>query len=60
MRELKLPARLRAWAVGAARGETKRPVLQAAHRAVVGAEIAAAQAWASRNRVEPADPGNLT
>ena len=60
MRELKLPARLRAWAVGAARGDTKRPVLQAAHRAVVGAEIAAAQAWASRNRVEPADPGNLT
>ena len=60
MRKLKLPARLRAWAVGAARGDTKRPVLQAAHRTVVGAEIAAAQAWASRNRVEPSDPGNLT
>ena len=56
----KLPARLRAWAVGAARGETRRPVLHAAHRVVVSTELAAAAAWASRNRVQPTDPGNLT
>lgn len=60
MRKLKPPARLRSWAVGTARGQVRRPFLQAAHRVVVSAELAAAKAWAYRNRVQPTDPGNLT
>lgn len=56
----KLPDCLRAWAVGAARGDTRRPVLRAAHRAVVATELALAALWASRNRVQPVDPGNVT
>ena len=60
MNQQKLPGRLRAWAVGAARGETRRPVLQAAHRIVVSTELALAATWASRRREQPVDPGNLT
>lgn len=60
MSQPKAPARLRAWAVAAARGSTRRPFLQAAHRAVVQLEIGAAGLWASRHRVPPVDPGNVT
>jgi hypothetical protein len=56
----KLPERLRARLVGAARGSSSHPVLRTAHRAVVGFEIAAATVWASRNRVSAVDPGNTT
>ena len=60
MSQKSIPAGLRAWAVRAARGNTRRPFLQAAHHWAVQLEIAAAGLWASRHRVRPVDPGNVT
>lgn len=55
-----LRARLRGRLRQAARGSRQRPVLQAAYRAAVGLETGVATVWASRRRVRPVDPGNVT